>query len=85
VSEMASCRACRFMSENLMVYVVPAKTVPVGVRVRLPAFVHAPVAFNTPGSVFTDNVELLSVIEPVIPWNTILVAVSMLKDEMQFW
>lgn len=77
MSEMASCRACLFMSEKLIVYAVPAKTVAVGVRVRLPAlpaFIQAPV---TPKMVACEKLRLPElVVDPERPVSTMVVFCS---------
>jgi len=61
------------MSENLIVYVVLAITVPVGVRVRLPAFVQAPVALKIAGVTceILRSPELL--VDPERPLSTMVV------------
>ena len=59
------------MSENSIMYASLARTVAVGVRVSLPAFVQAPVALKIAGRKILRSPELF--VDPERPLSTMVV------------
>ena len=64
-------------------YCVPATTVVVGVRVRVPALFHAAVELKTAVPVGVTVRGCVDVVVPVRPLRTTVVFVTMFKDAMQ--